>query len=129
MKWWKAFFFTWLGIGIANCHTIYTKLLGNKIDIRAFQMRIALKLIDFNLNSIPSIPSIPSRDLSNGHVPQRTNYLARCKVCYKEAENKTKVSRSSYKCQKCSDHFRKEIALCIVPCFGKFHKNIDQYIK
>ena len=53
------------------------------------------------------------RTLSVGmHMPERLDNLKRCRLCSSRKNNK----RSRIKCSTCN------VALCITPCFGDFHK-------
>lgn len=112
---------------ISNCHVIYTKLFKNQINIKEFQYQIALHLLEFDQSSLRIRNS---DDLLNGHEPIKLNggFPLRCKVCYKDSEDKKTVKRSSFKCKKCSETFGKEIILCVENCFGKFHKMRNNYI-
>ena len=60
-------------------------------------------------------------DLLQGHAPVDTGNKQnkRCKVCYKDADNKSMTKRSSTKCKKCSELLGYEDVLCIKPCFEK----------
>ena len=112
---------------ISNCHIIYTKLFKNQINVKEFQYQIALHLLEFE--KLP-LAIRPSDDLLNGHEPIQLfgNYPLRCKVCYKDSENKKIMKRSSFKCKKCSEVFGKEIILCIENYFGKYHKMRNNYM-
>jgi len=86
-------------------------------------MRIALNLIGMEMDS----QNNPSDDLTNGHELEKVSSARRCRVCYHDAIDKTRVKKSSYRCKKCSVGYRKDIILCVENCFGKFHRNRNTY--
>lgn len=121
-KWWKKFLYTWLGIALANCHTLYVKFFNKNITIKDFQKEV----IDGLLIATNVLPLIGEGNLANDHYP--TKILTgpkRCKVCY--FLYGPNCSKSSYRCFKCSQEYQKDISLCVL-CFGEFHDEREKYL-
>lgn len=64
-----------------------------------------------------------------GHYPERipTNNGRTCKVCQFETGKKAK--KSNYKCKLCSLLGQGDIALCVSPCFEKYHRCPSRYAR
>lgn len=125
-KWWRYVFFRIFEICLVNSFVIYSKILGNKMSFRDFKSTICLKLIgDLICCNIENIKNNETTFFDE-HFPEKlTNIHPKpCRVC----NFNNKITKSTYRCKKCTKLFNKEIVICVL-CFEIFHKNINQYMQ
>ena len=125
-KWWKKFFYTWLAICVANCHTIYTHFYKSEMDIKEFQEELITGLLESTQCDL-SQSQPPSTNLANDHYPIKMILPKRCKVCYWKSETNDST-KSSFACNRCSIELKQDIPLHVL-CFGEFHDDREKFLK
>lgn len=126
MKWYKKVFFHLTDLCVLNAKTIFEMHKKEKIPQAKFHLEIIRQLLEkfHSPTSKTQMPRTPTQDspfrLQNkeGHYPgflgateKKEIPQRRCVVC--AAHSQRKMTR--IRCKKC------EVALCMVPCFEKYH--------
>lgn len=123
MKWYKKVFFHLTDLCVLNAKAIYEIKKEQKTPLAKFHLELIRQLLD-KFHGQTDIPRTPKQEtpfrLENkeGHYPgflgateRKETPQRRCVVC--TANSKRKMTR--IRCKKC------DVALCMVPCFEKYH--------
>ena len=117
-KWWKCVFFHMLDVTLVNAYILYYKTaVGKPMSHLDFLISVARGLVTAGEAEIPdsasSVLGCPMRLMGHNHFPEPAGGMPDCVVCSNRHSGKRK--RTSYRCCSC------KVALCVHPCFGKYH--------
>ena len=131
-KWYKKLFWRLVTMCVVNAHVVYKKVTNRDVDQKPFRLALIKQLLLAGQGRIPHqnpgrqpVDQQVQRLLPGNHfpiyippTPNKHHPTKRCTVCSGLGEDKTR-RETAYMCELC------EKPLCIVPCFGLFHKYQD----
>lgn len=127
LKWYKKLFFHLMDLSLYNAYVLFQVVTGNKPGFSDFRLQVVMQIFE-NYH-------IPLKERSTGctvdnllrliekHFPnpvpqtaaQGSRTQRRCHVCATAQREKKKRSDTRFMCKEC------DVALCVYPCFEKFH--------
>lgn len=124
-KWYKKVYFHLLDMAVLNSYQMYKTTTPNYVSIETFHLRLVKELIDkYHIpltrtgGGRPRLEDAGDLRLTERHFPsyvppteRKQKPTKRCVVCAKHS----KRAESRYMCSVCG------VALCVVPCFKKYH--------
>lgn len=126
IKWWKRVLFHLLDVSLVNSHILYKAATSSRITQLEFRLAVAKGLIsgfsrEHHRHHSPA-PQLPTR-LTERAFPEPIpgGKRADCKVC--SVRGAGQRHQTGYRCKLC------HTALCLYPCFERFHTLKDYKMK
>ena len=121
IKWWKYLFIYLMEVALYNSFIIYTKLQGQRGEIKIkyldFRLELILKLTRFDERPRLEEEIIGLKGRSLSHYPMRTGISKRCVYCTSVGID----SKSTYQCNKCNVQLHTKGKK---DCFDRYHSLI-----
>lgn len=115
-KWTDAHFKASLKFTVDNCWIIYNHIKNESISLESFIMKLACELVEeYTKESTQMVEQIDKSEISNVHVPVRSDKKSRCENC----KPKKNDSKTNYICSECNVYLH-------IDCFAPFHDVIHK---
>ena len=123
VKWWKRVFFHLLDLTLVNSHILFKTAINSKMSLLDFRVAVATALLDGlerpRNRHVANAVKLDVRLTETEPIPNKGR--VDCKVCSDRKAGQR--HQTGYRCKVC------HTALCIHPCFERYHTLKDYTIK